>query len=163
MLEAGHSQRSIQQRLGMTWRAVKQRAEAAAPGRTVHRPVAEPTFCPRWLQALPCRSATKAATSASAPTCTRSAEQFVGVHQRRAADELHHERGSAVVFLGVNGGVHDGVDVPGSRGRQRSEVGHFGVAEKVAVRKVQQPRTVDADDHVVAAEPRSAAGVIICR
>ncbi|MDX3771675.1 MULTISPECIES: ISL3 family transposase [unclassified Streptomyces] len=31
LLEAGHSRRSIQRQLGMTWRAVKQLAEAAAP------------------------------------------------------------------------------------------------------------------------------------
>ncbi|MET7973223.1 hypothetical protein ABZW44_09100 [Streptomyces mirabilis] len=31
LLEAGHSRRSIQRQLGMTWRTVKQLAEAAAP------------------------------------------------------------------------------------------------------------------------------------
>ncbi|MET9879769.1 ISL3 family transposase [Actinacidiphila glaucinigra] len=31
LLEAGHSRRSIQRQLGMTWRTVKQRADAAAP------------------------------------------------------------------------------------------------------------------------------------
>ncbi|MEV8046865.1 hypothetical protein AB0P02_23905 [Streptomyces griseoluteus] len=31
LLEAGHSQRSIQRQLGMTWRTVKQLADAAKP------------------------------------------------------------------------------------------------------------------------------------
>ncbi|MFD0007171.1 hypothetical protein ACFVJ4_32735 [Streptomyces sp. NPDC127178] len=90
LLTAGHSRRSVQRQLGMTYRTVKQFAGAATPeelftGQWQNRPsstTASPTWTTAGARAAPtpgscgrrsCHSATRAATSVFAPTCTTSA------------------------------------------------------------------------------------------
>ncbi|MFI5759200.1 ISL3 family transposase [Streptomyces sp. NPDC051569] len=91
LLEAGHSRRSIQRQLGMTWRTVKQLAaqrlrRSCSPASNRTGPRSSMTTSPTWttggtrVSPTPgncgkrsCRSVTKAATSASVHACTRSA------------------------------------------------------------------------------------------
>ncbi|MFF7912207.1 transposase [Streptomyces sp. NPDC007914] len=90
LVEAGHSRRSIQRQLGMTWRTVSSPTQRprknCSPANDRTDPQSSTTTSPTWttggtrVSPTPgscgrrsCRSATKAATSASVPTCTTSA------------------------------------------------------------------------------------------
>ena len=90
LLTAGHSRRSIQRQLGMTYRTVKQFADAASPeelftGQWQNQPSVLDDYKPylddHWSEGAPtpgscgrrsCRSAIRAATSAFAPTSGRN-------------------------------------------------------------------------------------------
>ncbi|WP_329359588.1 hypothetical protein [Streptomyces sp. NBC_01483] len=71
LLEAGHSRRSIQRQLGVTWRTVKQLAEAAAPeqlftGQWQNRPSVLDDYKPKFVDSSTgaCRGALPDCSSA---------------------------------------------------------------------------------------------------